>query len=351
MSSQQSNTVAKEAQRSSHAKQSSHGEQKKQQPKGQNGSSKAREPVKTEKWIVVIKNVENDFGRVHAKAVERFCCLNPSASMSQQHHEQPKRKTSPNGNAEEESVAPSSSTVASTSTVAKYRVTPRTETRSAEILVYAPTVDADISDLWVLPTRNETTKATTVNTETDVDQPDAAVAKVQSPFSSVGDMISVLRLKPYFTHPPVFVENSEVMVGEKSFSSKKRSRDEDTDTAVATHQSEGTDEGEEEEAEVSGPKVLVGGPQSDFVTVHIVSSAATNVRNLKKVLSNGIPGFVTCWWLRPLHFRAVFVNESALFHAKKLLDQFDAEGLKLNLLLPDSAARRYEAYLAQDNEA
>jgi hypothetical protein len=160
-------------------------------------------------------------------------------------------------------------------------------------------------------------------------------------------MVSVLRFKPYFTHPPLFMTNGELQAEASNTADaadkkapRKRQREDDGAS---------NDENDDEDAaSEAGPKVVVGGPQSALVSVHIVSSTATSVRHLKKVLSNGIPGFVTCWALRPLHFRAIFVSEHAMFSAKVLLDQFDAEGLRLNLVLPDGVARRYEEHLSKD---
>lgn len=297
----------------------------------------APKPV-PEKWVVVIKNVENDFAKVHAKALERFCCLNPSAALFSK-----------------EAVEDAPSLSSSTTTAAKYKIVPRTETRSAEVAIYAPSLDADVSGVWQLQRHQPQSNAPVPNVEQEsaTEAPEAVVvaesvvaAPSPSPFSSVADMVSVLRFKPYFTHPPLFMTNGELQQNDENAPKKKASRKRDRQ-AEPNEEEEGEVDDDDTESEV-GPKVVVGGPQSALVSVHIVSSAATSVRNLKKVLANGIPGFVTCWALRPLHFRATFVNEHAMFSAKVLLDQFDAEGLRLNLLLPDGVARRYAEHLSKD---
>lgn len=256
---------------------------------------KAQAPVAPpRKYVVVIRNVENDFSRVHASALERYFRLNRSLEKSRV--------------GKDAAATPFASDVT-------FEIKARTETRSAELRVFAPSTSSDISAAWT-PSNNYNASATTA---TEADGGDGAqeggfsVGAAGGRFSSLEDMVSVLKQKPYLVYPPTFMTSGAST----------------EDAATST-----------EDASSSSSAIR----QADFVTVELVTSSYTSNKNLKKVLSD-VPGFVTSWPLYAMHFRGIFANESSLFRSKSLLDQFEAEGLRINLVLPDVVARKYEAYL------
>ena len=100
--------------------------------------------------------------------------------------------------------------------------------------------------------------------------------------------------------------------------------------------------------------VLATGTTAPFVQKSLASAQATvskpiSQTALARLLSSGLrEGFVSCHRLRgSTVFRAVFRNDEALFQAKMLLDEYEAEsGIRVALTIGgDAASARYSEYV------
>jgi hypothetical protein len=258
------------------------------------------------KYVVVIRNVENDFARVHSSALERYFRLNRSLE---------KGRLAKTLAAAAKGGAAGATVVVPSNTDVSFEIKARTETRTAELRIYAPSPSSDISSAWT-PSNNFTPSAAADGGESASGDAEGFSIGAGGLFSSLSDMVSVLKQKPYLAYPPTFMAGGSAEEGEEAAPA---------DAAAAA-------------------PLAVAVRQSDFITVELITSAYTSNKNLKKVLAD-VPGFITSWPLYTMHFRGIFANESALFRSKSLLDQFEAEGLRINVVLPDVVARKYEAYL------
>jgi hypothetical protein len=86
--------------------------------------------------------------------------------------------------------------------------------------------------------------------------------------------------------------------------------------------------------------------QNDLVTASASTSTPVGSKQLRKLLAD-VPGFVSCWKLHASHFRVVFATSAALFAAKVLLDEFEAEGVRIVLQLSDGQADKYGGYVEE----
>ncbi|EKF37602.1 hypothetical protein MOQ_002203 [Trypanosoma cruzi marinkellei] len=321
-----------------------------------------------ERYVVVITNVENDFARVHQKALPQYCCLNEQHNRSLQ---QQAVSATVKGMEKE-----TSSTLGKEAKrrQCRYTVTPRTETRSVEVAVYGK-ADGDVSSVY-LPHRtgmrekkpgHQTSKEKAVvwGNGKEVKQIDGVsggspIKCVAAPvgnhpvFTSLEDMVMALRHAPYFTHPPKFLlnlpgkEEGEILRGVKS---RKRPRN-----TTTTSSSSSNDEGKEEECQGKEPTpgdakdflplLQSTVRQAEMITAVATTSARMHTKELCEQLKE-IPGFITCWMLYPQHFRVLFASRKTLFHAKELLDQFEVDGhVRVTLTFSDGAAKAFAEHLA-----
>nr|CCC94978.1 unnamed protein product [Trypanosoma congolense IL3000] len=152
-------------------------------------------------------------------------------------------------------------------------------------------------------------------------------------------MVSTLRRRVYFTHPPHFLLNVEGM----------------EDGAVLRSAKQGGLQGTDEK-QLPPPGSCLGSKelrqstvrQSEMVTVAATTSSRIGAKELRHQLRD-VPGFVTCWWLHSQHFRLLFVSKTALFKAKQLLDQFEVDGnVRVTITLPDGTSKEFVNHLAAD---
>ncbi|ORC86095.1 uncharacterized protein TM35_000301350 [Trypanosoma theileri] len=349
--------------------------------KKKNGGRRPTAVEETERYVVVITNVENDFAKVHREAIPRYCCLNEQHC----HSHQLSGSSSLNG-------------ITSTTTTrqqCRYTVTPRTETRSVEVAVYGK-ADGDVSTVF-LPVRTNThTNTTSSNNHShpnsnkekkkdgemniyndptmkeDEEEDNTVIECVKPPvgredtlFATLEDMTMALRHKPYFTHPPKFLLNvagkddgdvlRECKRSKRDQAKQQKHADEDDDD------NNDNDDYEEDEKKKSVKKSddmdsphlrQAAVRQADMITAVATTSARMSTKDMQYQLRD-VPGFITCWMLYPQHFRVVFASQSTLFKAKQLLDQFAVDGnVRVGLTLADAAAKEFTAYItAQEDTA
>lgn len=280
------------------------------------------------KHIVILKNCENDFSRIHTEALVPYLGLAKGRLG--------RKAALLDGQQPDDAAA---------NALAYYELACRSETRSAEIRVYgnADTVMKCFSCAQATqipkhadkqqaggPKRardNATKSAAAEEEEADAADPvageeDGEPAKKKGPvgaprFGTVEDMVAVMKAKPYFTHPPVFHVSSGDAVE--------------------------TVEGETEGGSSTTATRVTSSAQ--LVSCVASTSVPQSPKQLRKVLAD-VPGFVSCWTLHALHFRVVFASKAQLFAAKSLLDAFEADsGNRVTLKLPDSLARDYTEHL------
>ena len=87
--------------------------------------------------------------------------------------------------------------------------------------------------------------------------------------------------------------------------------------------------------------------QRDLVSAQATVNMACTSLQLKKALSD-LPGFLSVWKIRSRTFRVVFTSLQSLFAAKAILDEFEAEGLRIGLTVPEPFSTRYEDFLQRD---
>jgi hypothetical protein len=285
-----------------------------QQPQS---GKKAVPPPEKKKHLVIIKNCENDFSRIHCEALIPYCGLAKDRCG--------KPKSAPATDAAEAEA------------LAYYEMTCRTETRSAEIRFYANAAtvmgcfsSAQASQLPSGASRKRSREDEATNEEEDkedevTDDADHSAAPVgeekkKGPvaaprFGSVEDMVTIMKTKPYFTHPPVFHLSTGDAVEATSSDSLVKASD-----AVVTS-------------------------SAQLVSCMATTSVPQSAKQLRALLAD-IPGFVSCWSLHALNFRVVFSSKALLFAAKALLDQFEADsGNRVTLKFPDSLGREYTEHL------
>ena len=294
------------------------------QPQIAVAAKKANAPAQQEKrkHIVLIKNCENDFSRIHSEALLPYCGL-AKARLG--------RDKSSTGDSEQDREAQLA--------LAYYEISCRSETHSAEIRFFgtektvmdcfssaqASHIPKQVAAPGKRP-REETEEAALPEGSNDDDDATAEVAEPQKAakpvvprFGSVEDMVTVMKTKPYYTHPP-------------SFHLRAGSAVEDS---------------------TGGKEAVVADgvtSSAELVSCLASSSLPQTAKQLRKALED-IPGFVSCWTLYALHYRVVFASKERLFAAKSLLDQFEAEsGNRITLKLPDGYSREFTAYLQRNDE-
>lgn len=75
-----------------------------------------------------------------------------------------------------------------------------------------------------------------------------------------------------------------------------------------------------------------GNLQTRLVRATLSTSTNTNAQELRKVLAD-LPGFVSCRRVRSQVFHGVFTDRDSLFRSKMLLDEFEADGVRVTVAL------------------
>ena len=352
---------------------------KKQAQKG--GGKKNHKKVdekEDEPYVVIIKNAENDFSRIHTEALPVFLNLNPTKAL---------------GAAPGESVAPYKQS-------SNYVIKVRTETRSAEVCFYgeensslfkslAPkNPPAASSSTAIGGAKNDGVKKVVKLTDDDDDDDDTPAA--MGALSTVQDMVEIIRPRPYYQNPLAYTLETTSKVDATAKGGKRARAEED---AAEENGAE-----DDEYATVLGSLKLVemslGSKQDKLVSTQMQLNTDLPIKEVRRILKD-VPGLVSVWYLhkgtitggsggRARHaadsaapkadgekdgddedadeeavdkhammtagagsgsavFRAVFNDEEALFSAKELLEQFEvSSGVRAMIKLSDGYQRKYD---------
>lgn len=316
--------------------------QKKKSWKPKKSNSKAESTG--EEYVVIISNVENDFSKIHQACLPSYLGL---ANMNSEASQDSKKKC-------------------------KYQIKCRTETRSAEFSFSAPSAE----DLHLLfsPRKEKNTKdsskktlhgisnakpeQSTKNTSSSTEEVsgDEAPTELEEFKEDLG--VSTSTEKQTFESRLAFLQKHPYHGQYLRFDVNLPGKE---DGAVLfpgclKRKREDPTSDESKQKDDSQPSAFFIPPlkqhrclQGDLVTAVAAVSAPWQNRELKHQLKD-LPGFVTCWYLYPRHFRAVFVNENSLFQAKKLLDEFPIdEKVRVHLQLSDHLQRKHEESIAAEN--
>lgn len=354
---------------------------KKQAQKGAGGGKKNHNKKVDEKadepYVVIIKNAENDFSRIHTEALPIFLNLNAAKAL---------------GAAPGESVAPYKQN-------SNYVIKVRTETRSAEVCFYGEENSSLFKSLAPKnpPAASSSTAIGGAKTDgakkvvklNDDDSDDDAPAAMGA-LSTVQDMVEIIRPRPYYQNPLAYTLETTSKVD--ATKGGKRARAEDVTEEKA--------QDEEEYATVLGSLKLVemslGSKQDKLVSTQMQLNTDLPIKEVRRILKD-VPGLVSVWFLhkgtitggsggRGRHaadssapkadgdddekddedaddeetadkqammmvgggagsavFRAVFNDEEALFSAKELLEQFEvSSGVRAMIKLSDGYQRKYD---------
>lgn len=252
---------------------------------------------KSEKYLVVISNVENDLSKIHQTYLPSFFGLKPANTRF----------------SEDE---------------CSYDIKCRNETRSAEIVFTGPP-SADISSVFL-----KSSPARSTGDGDAAEQDVTEAVDTARPVASIEGRVATLLRRPYFSQYVGYHVNLPDQPDGAVLHPGPRKRGR-------------TEEGENEpdQSVRQSPR-----SQKDLVSAVAIPTTTWTTRQLKKHLTD-LPGFISCWYLSPHHFRVVFCNTETLFRAKKLLDEFEIEGkVRVNLQLSDFFQRQYEASLALENQ-
>lgn len=328
--------------------------QAKKGPKGGNKPNKNKEV--DEPYVVIIKNAENDFSRIHTEALPVFLHLNNAKAL---------------GAAPGESKAPYKQN-------SNFVVKVRTETRSAEVCFYGEENASLFKSLAPKPAPTDDKTAASANgkksstklADDDDDDEDDQAAAVGA-LSSVRDMVEVVRPRPYYQQPLTYTLETSAILGSdgKEHKGGKRARDEDE---TAAEDLSGHTLGSLQVVEMTN-----GSKQDRLVSTQMQLNTFLPIKEVRQVLKD-VPGLISVWFLhkgtiassgssRHLDgtapseeasdkaammaggaggsavYRAVFADEDALFSAKELLEQFEvSEGIRALIKLSDGYQRKYD---------
>lgn len=353
---------------------------KKQAQKGGKKNNKKVDEKADEPYVVIIKNAENDFSRIHTEALPIFLNLNAAKAL---------------GAAPGESVAPYKQN-------SNYVIKVRTETRSAEVCFYG---EENSSLFKSLAPKNPPAAASSSTTaaaggakvdavkkvvKLNDDDSDDDTPAAMGALSTVQDMVEIIRPRPYYQNPLAYTLETTSKVD--ATKGGKRARVEET-----TAEEKGDDD---EYATVLGSLKLVemslGSKQDKLVSTQMQLNTDLPIKEVRRILKD-VPGLVSVWFLhkgtitggsggRARHaadssstpkadgdadekdgddedadeetvdkhamvaggagsavFRAVFNDEEALFSAKELLEQFEvSSGVRAMIKLSDGYQRKYD---------
>lgn len=346
-----------------------------------------------EPYVLIIRNVENDFAKVHQSSLPSYCCLDPKRyKYAKQVNlaSQPDR-TAVDVNCDTESVC-------------TYTVKCRTETRSAEILVFG-TRDSD--ERQIFASRNMAQSNVTRHSNNNTENVESSPSTPSKRFSSLNEMVGVMRHRPYFAYPPRFYvyssANPSSMKAHKELTSSgdkisdansvtcdegtglghKRLRDSKQDDKVKssdvgehsrldsqrcrTNQTQNNQEENsahattDKDSDVIRTDAVTPTDTSVSLSQHRVSQlnltsalmslpVKLSVKELRRRLSD-LPGLMSCWNVSARLYRVVFVDKSSLLKAKQLLDQFALDGnVRALLRIPQSVMRGHDDYMNEYQE-
>lgn len=340
------------------------------------GSNMEKSSSDSERYVVVVTNVENDFAKIHQSCLPSYFGLAPNLMSSGQQR--------------------SSTTVgASTRTPScTWELKCRSETRSAQLTISGP-AQADVGSVFSYYYRSDNeagvmdrkNAAQSVESETsekkkgssfvsstkegmkdknaeemgkekhhldqNTDEKESDALPVEEHLisshseKSFQKRLAFLQSQPYFGFHLRFHPN---IPGRKDGEVLCRSNSRKRDREEAEKQK--ADEVEEEGKRKDGGVILRQSlcSQNELATAVASVSISWHTKELQSHLKD-LPGFISCWYLYSRHFRVVFVNTETLFKAKKLLDEFEIEGnARVNLRLSDSLLRKYDESLLLEND-
>lgn len=276
------------------------------QQRNKNNKAAASEPE--EEYVVFIKNVENDIALIHQHALPAFLCLNTVPKVVPN----PTKTEECEGDNDETGEVAAAEAEPAASGAPKVTISCRNETRSAQISIAGDEPMAAFNSRRERPPTNGNGKRGRGDAAGSggADGAETAANALSSP-PPPPPMSSITEVATKFSQRPYFGQRIRLFASSKP-------------------------------GELS---------QADLVACVATTSKPLSPKDFKKAL-DGVPGFNAAWRIRAQNFKIVFNNKKALFAAKSLLDEFEADGgVRITVQVPENLAREFQEHVENAGNA